>query len=149
MDNEDVAATMKDLREMQTSLTSLVDLRMNELHELLAQLASAKATDPSASSAPSDNSSEKVNVENNEEDEGEGGQTEGDEKDKDKVNSPKKNLSSNGKGNKEDFYVVPPCYSPDPPIRHPHINNIGVPPKIDATSSFSQWQYLMKSQLIQ
>ena len=50
-EGEDVAATMKDLKEVQTSLTSLVDKRMDELRELIAQLASAQAAAPSASSS--------------------------------------------------------------------------------------------------
>ena len=71
-EEEEVAATMKDLKEMEASLTSVVDKRMDELRELIAQLASAQASTLSASSAPNDNSSEKVNVENVEVDEGEG-----------------------------------------------------------------------------
>ena len=135
MADEDVPATMKYLKEMQTSLTSLVDSRMTELRELIAQLASAKATDMSGSSSPGDNSSEKVNVENDEvgEDEGEGKES----GDKDKTKIPKKPPPSNGKGEKEDYYAVPQNYTPDPLIPHPHINNIGIPPKIDASSSFS------------
>ena len=130
---------------MQTSLTSIVDKRMDELRELIAQLASAQASTPSASSAPSDNSSEKVNVEDEGVDEGEREGKESGDKDKNKI--PKKPSSSNGKGEKEDYHAIPPIYTPDPLIPHPHINNIGVPPKIDATSSFSQWQYLMRTYL--
>ena len=88
MANEDVVATMKDLKEMQTSLTSIVDKRMDELRELIAQLASAQASTPSASSAPSDNSSEKVNVEDEGVGEGEGEGKESGDKDKNKI--PKK-----------------------------------------------------------
>ena len=36
---------------------------------------------------------------------------------------------------------------PDSPVPHPHINNIGVPPKSYATSYFSQWQYFMRTYL--
>ena len=118
-------------------------LRASELRELLSKLASTKAA-PSASSPPGENSSsEHVNVENEEEDGGKGEQSEGEKKD----TSPKKNPSSNEKGSKEEFHVLPPFYSPDRPIPHPHINNIRVPPKIDASSSFSQWQYLMRNYL--
>ena len=69
--------------------------------------------------------------------------TEGDKKN----HTPKEKPSSQGNGSKEEFHAVPPSYSPDPPIPHPHINNIGVPPKIDASSSFTQWQYLMRNYL--
>ena len=144
-EGEDVAATMKDLKEVQTSLKSLVDTRMDELCELIAQLGSARAAAPPASSAPHDDSSENVNGEDDEADEGETG-TKGDgDKENEKAKIPKKSSSSNGKGKEEDYHAVPPNYTPDPLVPHPHINNIGVPPKIDASSSFSQWQYLMRT----
>ena len=60
MADEEVAATMKDLKEMETSLTSIVDKRMDELREMIAKLASMQASTPSASSAPGDNSLENV-----------------------------------------------------------------------------------------
>ena len=63
MADEEVAATIKDLKEMRTSLSSIVDKRMDELRELITQLASAQAAAPSSSSAPRNNSSENVNVE--------------------------------------------------------------------------------------
>ena len=69
-----VAATMKDLKELKSSLTSLVDTRMDELRELLTKLGSARAAAPPASSAHNDNSSEKVNVEDEEADDGDRGQ---------------------------------------------------------------------------
>ena len=144
-EGEEVAATMKDLKKLQASLTSTVDKRMDELRELIAQIASAQASAPSASSAPNDNSSEKVNVEDDGVGEGEGEGKESGDKDKNKI--PKKPPPSNGKGEKEDYHAVPPNYTPDPLIPNPHINNIGVPPKIDAISTFSQWQYLMQTYL--
>ena len=129
MADEDVPATMKDLKEMQTPLTSLMDSCMNKLCDIFTKFASTKAA-PYASSPPGDNSStEHVNVENEDENGGEGEHSEGDKKN----TSPKENPSSHGKGSKEEFHAVPPSYSPDPPIPHPHINNIGVPPKIDAS----------------
>ena len=143
MADEDVPATMKDIKEMHTSLTSLMDSRMDELHELFTKFASTKAA-PSASSPPGEHtSSEDINVENKDENGGEGEHSEGDKKN----TSPKENPSSHGKYSKEEFHAVPSSYSPDPPIPHPHINNIGVPPKIDASYSFSQWQYLMRNYL--
>ena len=57
---EEVVATMKDLKKMETSLKSIVDKRMDELRELIAKLASAQASTPSASSDPGDHSSENV-----------------------------------------------------------------------------------------
>ena len=83
-EGEEVAATMKDLREVETSLTSLVDKRMDELRDLITKLASVQASTPSTSSAPSDNSSEKVNVEDEGVGECEGEGKEGGDKDKKK-----------------------------------------------------------------
>ena len=57
---EEVAATMKDIKELETSLTSVMDKHMDELREMIAKLMSTQASTPSASSAPGDNSSEKV-----------------------------------------------------------------------------------------
>jgi hypothetical protein len=142
-DDDGVAATMKDLKEMETSLNSNMDKRMDELHNLIAKLASAQASNPSASSVPGGHSSEKPPLdhegaegENEPNKEGEG------QKEKDKASS-----SSQGKDGKEEYHTVPPFYSPDPPIPHPHINNIGFPHKIDTCSSFTQWQYLMRNHL--
>ena len=144
-EGDDVAATMKDLKELKGSLTSLVDTRMDELRELIAQLGSARAAAPPASSSPHEDSSENVNGEDDEGDDGETG-TKGDgDKENEKAKIPKKSSSSDGKGKEEGYHAVPPTYSPDPPVPHPHINSIGVPPKIDASSSFSQWQYLMRT----
>ena len=145
-EGDKVAATMKDLKELKGSLTSLVDTRMDELHELITKLASARATTPPASSAHNDNSSEKVNVEDEEADDGDTGTKEDEDKANEKPKPPKKSSSSDGKGKGANYHAVPPNYTPDPPVPHPHINNIGVPPKIDA-SSFSQWQYLMRTYL--
>ena len=92
-------------------------------------------------------SSENVAKEDEGVEEGEGEGSGDGAKDKDKGKIPKKSPSSNGKGKEEDYHAVPPNDTPDPPVRHPHINNIGVSPKIEDISSFSQWQYLMKSYL--
>ena len=72
-EGDEAAATMKDLKEVQTTLTSLMDTRMNELRGLIAQLRNAPAAAPGASSAPHDNSSENVNEEDEEANEGETG----------------------------------------------------------------------------
>ena len=116
-EGEDVAATMKDLKELQDSLTSTVDKRMDELREMIAQLASAQAAAPSACSAPRNNSSENVNVEDEEVGEGEREGEGGGDKEKDKGKIPKKAPSSNGKGDKEEYHAVPPpSYTADPLI---------------------------------
>ena len=63
----------------------------------------------------------------------------------DEVVGEKHNGSASKKGSgKEDYSEVPHLYSPDPPMPHPHINNRGDPPKLNA-SSFNQWKFLMKS----
>ena len=92
-DGDEVAATMKDLKELKSSLTSLVDTRMDELRELLTKLGSAQATTPPASSAHNDNSSEKVNVEDEEADDGDTGTKEDEDKANEKPKPPKKSSS--------------------------------------------------------
>ena len=145
-EGEGVAATMKDLKALETSLTSKMDKRMDELRELVAKLASVQACTPSTSSIPGDNSSDEIPLENEEAEGGKGKDKEGEGTNENDL--PKKPTSSNGKGEKGGYHVVsPPSYTPDPLIPHPHINNIGDVPKIDASSSFSQWQYLMQTYL--
>ena len=109
MADEDSQATMKDHKELQTSLTSLMDSNMEELRELLTKLASAKAS-PSASSPHGGTSSqEHVNIENEDENGGDEGHSEADKKN----HTPKEQPSSQGKSSKEEFHAVPPSYSPD------------------------------------
>ena len=137
-EGEDEPATMKDFKEIETSLTSAMDKRMDEMRDMIAKLMSTQASTLSASSALVDTSSEKINSEDDGVENGEANK-----------DDPHKNASpAKEKGGKGDYHAVPPpSYTPDPLIPHPHINNVGAPPKIDATSSFSQWQYLMKSYL--
>src|SRR5664279_3009220 len=123
------AATMDDLKKMETSLNSSIETRMNELREMIAQLMKAKDTTPSSPIIPESSSSD------NKKDKEGGGEH------KSETPPPK-----NDKDGKEEYHEVPHWYSPNPPIPHPHINHRGDPPKINA-SSFAQWQYLMKSHL--
>ncbi len=55
-----------------------------------------------------------------------------------------KSSSSKKDSGKDGYNEVSHVYSLDPPIPHPHIHNRGDPPKLSA-STFSQWQFLMKS----
>jgi hypothetical protein len=55
---------------------------------------------------------------------------------------PEARSSTKGDGKGE----LPHWYSPNPPIPHPHINNRGDPPKLDALN-FGQWQYQMISHM--
>ena len=133
IEDEVAAPTMDDLKKMETSLTSSMEKQMNELRDMIAQLMKAKDTaPPSTLGSPS--------PEDKEDKEGDGeSQTESP--------PPKWPAPKKGKDGKEEFHEVPHWYSPNPPIPHPHINHRGDPPKILATSSFSQWKYLMKSHL--
>ena len=139
IEGKEVAATMKDIKELETSLTSAMNARMDEMREMIADLIKAQTTTPSASPTPEESPSGKKPEEKGEE-EGESGT---------KDDPPKKNATPQGKGEKEDYHQAPlgSWYSPDPPIPHPHINHRGDPPKIDASTSFTQWQYLMKTHL--
>jgi hypothetical protein len=54
------------------------------------------------------------------------------EEDADKGTDAKSCTKDDGKGE------FPHWYSPNPPVAHPHINNRGDPPKLDALN-FGQW----------
>src|SRR3954464_2007820 len=43
-----------------------------------------------------------------------------------------------------DYSRMPPFQSADPPLNHPHVNNIGDPPKVNA-NDFERWQIELKS----
>ena len=138
IEGEEVAATMKDIKEMETSLTSAMDKRMDEMCGMITNLMKTQVTAPSTSATPEDLSSGKKPEENEED----GGESENkDTKDQ----SSKKPPHSNGIDGKEGYHEVPPgsWYSPDPIIPHDR----GGPPKIYASTSFTQWQYLMKCHL--
>jgi hypothetical protein len=57
-----------------------------------------------------------------------------------------KETNSSTKGDRKGEYHHMPWYSLDPPVPHPHINNRGDPPKLDALK-FVQWQYQMISHM--
>ena len=142
-EGEVVAATMKDLKALETTLTSNMDKRMDELRELITKLASVQAATPSSSSITVENSSEENPLENKEADGDKGKDKEGEAN----VNDlPKKPTLFDGKGDKGGYNAAPPpIYSLDPLIPHPHINNIGAVPKIDASSSVGvSWNCLRR-----
>jgi hypothetical protein len=58
----------------------------------------------------------------------------------DKNGDAKSSTKGDGKGE------FPHWYLPDPPVPHPHINNRGDPPKLDALN-FGQWKYQMISHM--
>jgi hypothetical protein len=125
-DSETLATqvTMVDFKSLESTMTS----QMNELREMMAQLMQAKL--PSATPLPE--MPAPLNVEN-------AGLEEEDAK-KDKTNEARSSTKGDGKGE------FPHWYSSNPPIPHPHINNRGDPPKLDALN-FGQWQYQMISRM--
>jgi hypothetical protein len=100
------------------SLESTMSTQISELREIIAQLMQAKASSapPPPLVAPASTEQVEVGVED-------------EDTDKDKE------ARSSTKGNKKGEF--PHWYSPDPPVPHPHINNRGDPPKLDALN-FSQ-----------
>jgi hypothetical protein len=115
---------MVDFKSLESTMTS----QMNELHEIMAQLMQAKF----ASATPLSDIPAPLNVEN--------AGLEEEDADKDKTNEARSSTKGDGKGE------FPHWYSPGPPIPHPHINNRGDPPKLDALN-FGQWQYQMISHM--
>jgi hypothetical protein len=99
---------MDDFKTLESSVTS----QISELHEMIAQLMQTKT--PSAPPLPDKPATPQV--------ENEGLEVEV----ADKGTEAKSSTKGNGKGE------FPHWYSPDPLIPHPHINNRGDPPKLDA-----------------
>jgi hypothetical protein len=115
---------MDDFKSLESTMSS----QMSELREMIAQLMQAKA--PSAHPPP------EIPATLNRGDLGL------EEEDADKYKD--KEARSFTKGNRKGEF--PHCNSPDLPIPHPHINNRGDPPKLEA-SNFGQWQYQMVSHM--
>ena len=63
IEGEDVAATMKDIKNIETSLTSAMDKRMDEMREMIVNLMKMQATTPSDSTPSEDLSSGKKSEE--------------------------------------------------------------------------------------
>jgi hypothetical protein len=116
--------TMDDFKSMESTMTS----QMSELREIIAQLMQAKAPSappPPPPEIPATLNREDVGLE---------------EEDADKDKEARSSTKGNGKGE------FPHWYSPDPPVSHPHINNRGDPPKLDALN-FGKWKYQMISHM--
>jgi hypothetical protein len=99
---------MDDFKTLESSVTS----QISELREMIAQLMQAKT--PSAPPLPDKPATPQVENEGLEEEVA------------DKGTEAKSSTKGNRKGE------FPHWYSPDPLIHHPHINNRGDPPNLDA-----------------
>jgi hypothetical protein len=111
-----------DFKTLESSMTT----QISELREMIAQLMQAKtpiATPPPKK--PATPQLENMGLE---------------EEDAEKATDAKSCTKGDRKGE------FPHWYSPNPPIPHPHINNRGDPPKLDALN-FGQWQYQMISHM--
>jgi hypothetical protein len=114
--------TMDDFKSLESTMTS----QMSELREMIAQLMQAKPPSaPPLPEIPATLNGENVGLE---------------EEDADKDKEARSSTKGDGKGE------FPHWYSPNLPIPHPHINNRGYPPKLDALN-FGQWQYHMISHM--
>jgi hypothetical protein len=114
--------SVDDFKILESSMTS----QISELREIIAQLMQAK--NPIAPPLPDKPTTPQVENEGLEEEV------------VDKGTEAKSSTKDDGKGE------FPHLYSPDPPVPHPHINNRGDPPKLDALY-FGQWQYQMISHM--
>jgi hypothetical protein len=114
--------SVDDFKTLESSMTS----QISELREMIAQLMQAKTPiAPPLSDKPAIPQVENERLE---------------EEVADKGTEAKSSTKGDGKGE------FPHWYSPDLPIPHPHINNRGDPPKLDALN-FGQWQYQMISHM--
>src|SRR3954463_2499371 len=122
--------TMNDLKTLETTLVSSMEAKIEEMRQLIMRISTSAASPPSNSEDTTPQSKET-------------GKTVS--KDNEVVGDDTSKSSSSKKDSGKDGYnKVSHVYSPDPPIPHPHIHNRGDPPKLSA-STFSQWQFLMKS----
>ena len=118
------SVTMEDLKGVEASLRISMETELRAMREMIAQLLPAnKTSTPPPPEDPASTLRDKASA------------RPGEEKveDENTLESP----SSKKKGGKEDYSEVPHWYSPDPPIPHPHINNRGDPPKLNASSFMS------------
>ena len=131
---------MKDVKELKTSISSLTTSMNNQMKELrdmmMVLMQSNKSPTPPPTSSPEHvtpgvkdplsgaSSGAEAAIEE---------EVDGDSKAKDEDGS-------------EKYSAVPPPYSLDPPIPHPHIVHRGDPPKL-TPKAFPMWQAKMKSYL--
>jgi hypothetical protein len=113
---------MDDFKSLESNMSS----QISELREMIAQLMQAK----NVSAPPPPEKPTTPHVEN----------VELEEEVADKLQETRSSTKGDMKGE------FPHWYSPDPPVPHPHINNRGDPPKLDALN-FGQWQYQMISHM--
>ena len=122
---------MEDFRKLETTLNSSIEAQRAQMDALREMIAQQKASTSPSLEDPKDPPKDPTSVSPEEE-------KVGDETISDSTSTKKKD-------GKEDYHEVPPpWYSPDPPVPHPHINNRGDPPKLNA-SSFMSWTHQMKS----
>ena len=119
--------SMDDLKKLEANLTSSMETQMKEMREMIAQI--LQASKAPASPNPEDSASAAKDIASAKSGEVKVG--EGSSKD----SLPKSD------GGKEGYHEVPHWYSPDPPIHHPHINNRGDPPRLNA-SCFTNWRII-------
>ena len=128
--------SIEDFKKLETTLTSSIEsqnTKMDELREMIMLLMPKKPASPTTTPLEEDPEVplKNPNSVNSEEEEKVGDTDTG-------------SASTKKKVGKEEYHEVPHAYSPNPPIPHPHINNRGDPPKLDA-SSFISWTHQMKS----
>ena len=108
---------MDDIKELRSSM----DARLDQMLELIKQLAQPKEpTKP-----PPEKDDDDLESLSNKEGEGK-------EEDPTKLKQDKDVSSSSHEGGEKKEYHSVSWLSPDSPVPHPHINNRGDPPKLDA-----------------
>jgi hypothetical protein len=124
------AASMADIKALETTLTSSMDARFNEFRDLLNKLINNKPSDiiPLEKASNSDEGGPKEDKE---------------QKEKEVKANDKPKSSPNLHEEKEEYHAVRGWYSPDPIITT-RINPLGPPPKLNALA-FASWQRSMKS----
>src|SRR3954468_182515 len=130
---EHTTVTMDDLNNLGTRLRSTMANEIKQLQKLIEQLVKDKVGSSSPSPQEQLPPSSKENAPASPTD-----KVVGDNQGN--INSSTKRVGE--KGENHDSHA---WFSPDPPIPHPHVNNRGDPPKLEASTTFAQWKSLTKT----
>ena len=126
----------EDLNEVRTSLESSMDTKMSKLAETLTALILSLMNKDKPNvevSEDADHLSETAQ------------KAAADKKSAEEKLEKNKNAASSTSGNGNGEYSnVPPFLFADPRVNHPHINNVGNPPKVNAVD-FERWQFEFRS----
>ena len=133
VDGASKPVSMDDLKALETNFKSSMDAQMLEFRNMFLELKRGLVAPSPVQIEESDISPEEAKAKAA----ATSVETPGAEDD------PTKTMNGSTSSQKESYHATM-WKSPDPPIPHPHINNIGDPPKINV-NDFDRWQFEFRS----